>query len=98
MGGGAATQVRGVQRAPLTARAQDIKDSIGALPIRDPRPPAPKAMAVDMHWQQGLEDRPQCIRDPVAGRNFIHRRPGPLPFLCSCRCHILECTLTELFG
>ena len=80
MGGGAATQVRGVQRPPLTARAQDVKDGIGTLPIGDPRPPTPKAMAVDVHGQHGLEHRPEFIRNPVAGRDFIHRRPGPRRF------------------
>ena len=98
MGGGAPTQVRGVQRPPLTARAQDIENGIRTLPIGNPRSPTPEAMAVDMHWQQGLEDRPECIRNPVAGRDLIHRCPGPLPFLCSCRCHMLDHTITELFG
>ena len=98
MGGGAPTQVRGVQRPPLTARAQDIENGIGTLPIGDPRAPTPKPMAVHVHRQQGLEHRPEFIRDPVAGRDFIHRRPGPSPFLCFCRCHRLEYTRSELFG
>ena len=98
MGRGAPTQVRGVQRPPLTARAQDIENSIGALPIGDPRPPTPKAMAIHVHGQQGLEYRPEFIRNPVAGRDVIHRRPGPLPFLCFWRSHTLESTRNELFG
>src|SRR5215207_10158315 len=98
MGGGAPTQVRSVQRSPLTPRAQDVKDGIGTPAIRHPRSSTPKAMGVDMHGQQGLEYRPEFIRDPVAGRDFIHRRPGPSTFLCSCRCHALEYTKNELFG
>ena len=89
MGRGAATQVGGVQRPPLTARTQDIENGIGTLPIRDPRAPAPKPMAVHVHRQQGLEHRPEFIRDPVAGRDFIHCRPGPSPFLCCGRSHTL---------
>ena len=89
MGGGAATQVGGIQCPPLTPRAQDIKDGIGTLPIGDPRPPASKSMAIHVQGQQGLEYRPEGIRNPVAGRNFIHRRPGPLPFLYLCGCHTL---------
>jgi hypothetical protein len=89
MGGGAATQVRGIQGSPLTPRAQDVKDGIGTPAIRHPRSPTPKAMAVDMHGQQGLEYRPEGIRNPVAGRDFIHRRPRPSPFLCFGRCHTL---------
>src|SRR4051812_21559058 len=98
MGRGTATQIRGVHRPPLTARAQDIEDGIGTLPIGDPGATAPKSMAVHVHRQYGLEDRPECIRDTVAGRDFIHRRPGPLPFLCSCRGHRPEYTINELFG
>jgi hypothetical protein len=98
MSGGAATQVGGVQRPPLTPCAQDVENGIGTLPIGDPRAPAPKPMAVDVHGQQGLEHRPEGIRNPVAGRDFIHRRPGPSPFLSLCRCHRLKYTKTELFG
>ena len=98
MGSGTATQVRGVQRPPLTPRAQDIENGLRALPIGDPRPPAPKPMAVDVHGPQGLEDRPEFIRNPVAGRDVIHRRPGPSPFLCFWRFHTLESTRSELFG
>lgn len=98
MRGGAPTQIRGIQRPPLTARAQDIKDGIGTPAIRHPRSPTPEAMAVHVHGQQGLEDRPEFIRNPVAGRDFIHRRPGSLPFLCFGRCHMVEYTKTELFG
>ena len=89
MGRGAATQIRGIPRPPLTARAQNLEDGIGALPIGDPRPPASKSMAIHVQGQQGLEYRPEGIRNPVAGRNFIHRRPGPLPFLSLCGCHTL---------
>ena len=98
MRGGTPTQVRGVQGAPLTPRAQDLEEGIGTLPIGDPGAPAPKSMAVHVHRQQGLKYRPECIRDPIAGRDFIHRRPGPLPFLCFCRGHRLEYTIKELFG
>jgi hypothetical protein len=98
MGRGAPTQVRGVQRAPLTPRAQDIENGIRTLAIGHPRAPTPEAMAVDMYWQHGLEYRPEFIRDPVAGRNVIYRRPGPSPFLCFCRCHQPEYTKTGLFG
>lgn len=98
MGRGAPTQLRGVQGSPLTARAQDIKDGIGTPAICHPRAPTPEAMAVNMYGQQGLEHPPEFIRDPVAGRDVMHCRPGSLPFLCSCRCHMLECTITELFG
>ena len=92
MGCGAPTQVRGIQGSPLTPRAQDIKDSIGTPAICHPRPPTPEAMAVDIHWQHGLEDRPEFLRNPIAGRDFIHRRPGPSPFLYCCRCQRLEST------
>jgi hypothetical protein len=98
MGGGAATQLRGVPRAPLTPRAHDIEDGIGPLPIGDPGATAPTSMAVHVHRQYGLEDRPEGLRDPVAGRPFIHRRPGPLPLLCSCRGQRPEYTINELFG
>jgi hypothetical protein len=98
MGGGAATQVGGVQGPPLTPRAQDIEDGIGTLPVRDSWPPAPKPMAIHVHGQQGLEYRPEFIRNPVAGRDVIHRRPGAVPFLCFGRCHMLEYTKTALFG
>ena len=98
MRGGAATQVGGVQRPPLAARAQDIKDGIGTPAICHPWAPTPEAMAVDMHGQQGLEDRPEFIRNPIAGRDFIHRRPGSSPFLCFGRCHTGEHTRNTLFG
>jgi hypothetical protein len=55
-------------------------------------------MAVLVHRDQGLEHRPEFIRDPVAGRDFIHPRPGTLPFLCFCGCHTLENIISELFG
>jgi hypothetical protein len=45
-------------------------------------------MWVDVHRQQGLEYRPECIGNPVASRHLIPRRPGSLPFLPLCRCHI----------
>src|SRR5215210_336085 len=51
MGRGAATQVGGVQGPPLTARAQDIENRIGALPIGNPWPPAPEPMAIHVHGQ-----------------------------------------------
>ena len=98
MGRGAATQVGGVQRSPLTSRAQDIEDGIRTLPIGNPWAPTPKPMGVHVHGQQGLEHRPEFIRDPVAGRNFIHCRPGPSPFLCCGRSHALSYTRSELFG
>jgi hypothetical protein len=98
MSGGAATQVRGVQGSPLTPRAQDVENSIRALPIGNPRAPAPKPMAIYVHGQQGLEHRPECIRNPVASRDFIHRRPGPLPFLSFDGYHTREHIRNELFG
>jgi hypothetical protein len=98
MRGGTPTQARGVQGAPLTPRAQNIENGIGTLPIGHPRAPPSKPMGVHVHGQQGLEHRPEFIRDPVAGRDFIHCRPGPSPFLCCRRPHPLEYTKTELFG
>ncbi len=41
----------------------------------------------------GLEHRPEFIRDPVAGRYFIHGRPRALPFLRFCCCHAPQVTI-----
>ena len=98
MGWGAPTPGGGIQRSPLAPRAQDRENGIRTLPIGDPRAPTPKALAVDGHRQQGLEHCPEFLCNPVAGRDFIPRRPGPSPFLPSGRCHRLEYTKPGLFG
>ena len=66
---GRGTQGRGVQRPPLAARAQDIEDGSGALPIGDPGPPTTKTRRVLVLGHYRLEHGPEFIRDPVAGRH-----------------------------
>jgi hypothetical protein len=55
MGGGMGTQVRGIERPPLTACAQDIENGIGTLSVGDPGAPSAKAMGVLVHRHDRLE-------------------------------------------
>ena len=76
----AGTQVGVVERFPLAASPQHIKNRIRALPIRDPRPSAPKAVRIHVDRQQWLQNRPQCIRNPKTGRGFVIGTSGTSSF------------------
>jgi hypothetical protein len=92
------TQVRGVHRPPLAARAQDIADGSGALPSGDPGAPTTKTRRVLVLGHYRLEHAPEFIRDPVAGRHFVHDRLPALPLLRFCCCQGTEVTTNRLFG
>jgi hypothetical protein len=50
-----------VERLPLAARSQNEEDRVGTVSIGHTWPSAAKAMRIDMHGQQRLEDCPQFI-------------------------------------
>ena len=51
-----------VQGFPLATRAQYIENPIGTLPVGYLRTPPAKAVGIDMHRGEGLQDSPQFIR------------------------------------
>jgi hypothetical protein len=57
------TQVGLVQGLPLAARAQDVEDRVGAGTIGHPWTASAKPMPIDVLRQQGVEHRPQLIRN-----------------------------------
>jgi hypothetical protein len=65
------TQLGLVQRLPLTAGAQDVEDRVSAGTIGHARSSAAEAMPIDVDWQEGLEHRPQGIRNPEARRGVV---------------------------
>jgi hypothetical protein len=81
------TQVRGIKCPPLTARAQDVEDGVGALPVRDPWSPATQAMGILVHRHQGLEHGPEGVRDAIAARHGVHRCPRTGSWLSFCCTH-----------
>jgi hypothetical protein len=55
---GAGTKLRGIERFPLAARAQNKENRIHTDSIRHARPPAAKAMRIHMFGKEPFDLRP----------------------------------------
>jgi hypothetical protein len=85
-----------VQSLPLASGSQDKEDRIGTVSIGHTWPSAAKAMRIDMHGQQRLEDCPQFIGNAKSRRRPVIRRSPPFSFLGFLFFHPSYCS--RLFG
>jgi len=85
-----------VQSLPLASSSQDKEDGICTVSIRHARSSTSKAVGIDMHWQEWLQDGPQLITDPESCGRWIIRRSLPFSFLGFLFAHTSYCS--RLFG
>jgi hypothetical protein len=74
MSGGPGTELGGIQRLPLAARAEDKEDGMGTDAVGGTWLAAAKGMGVDMLREEDLQEFPEFIGDaPIVGdRGRIH--------------------------
>jgi hypothetical protein len=89
-------QFRLVQGTKLSAGPQDEEDRIGTGAIWHARASSPKAMGIDMHWEQRLEHGPQLIGDTESGRGAVIGRARSFSRLVVLFIHASYCS--RLFG
>ena len=70
-----------VESLPLAPGSQNKENRVGTVSIGYPWPSASKAMPIDMHGQQRLEDSPQFLGNAKSGRRLVIRRSLPFSFL-----------------
>jgi hypothetical protein len=70
-----------VQGLPRASGSQDKENRIRTVSIRHPWSSPSKAVRIDMHGQEGLQNGPQLITDPEARCRWIIRRSLPFSFL-----------------
>jgi hypothetical protein len=84
MGGGTRTKTGGVQRLPLTARAEHEEDGFHAHAVGCARPTAAEAMRVFVFGEQQRDAFPEVIRDmPLVHDGHIQNK-GVAHGLYSC--------------